>query len=109
MIRCLAPLPEGLENPVLEKMLELAPCPEPSKEDTRGNNMGGSGPPSLPVPTDGMSASLKEANPGRKRTASEDPGAEASKREKKSPTEGPASGSALATKSPRGGQPSNES
>ena len=36
MIRCLAPLPEGLENPVLEKMLEVAPCPEPSKEDTRG-------------------------------------------------------------------------
>ena len=34
MIRCLAPLPEGLENPVLEKMLELVPCPEPSKEDT---------------------------------------------------------------------------
>ena len=36
MIRCLAPLPEGLENPVLEKMLEVAPCPEPLKEDTGG-------------------------------------------------------------------------
>ena len=109
MIRCSAPLPEGLENPVLEKMLELAPCPEPSKEDTGGNNMGESGPQSLPVPTEGMSASIKEDNRGRKRTASKDPEAEASKREKKSPTEGPASGGALATQSPRGDQPSNES
>ena len=83
MIRCLAPLPEGLENPVLEKMLELAPCPEPLKEDAGGNNMGESGPPSLPVPTEGMSTSVKEDNRGeesdlpsfrgRKRTASEDP------------------------------------
>ena len=95
MIRCLAPLPEGLENPVLEKMLKLAPCPEPSKEDTGGNNMGGSGPPSLPVPTEGMSASMKEDNRGRKRTASEDPEAEASKWEKKSPREGPALGGVL--------------
>ena len=109
MVRCSAPLPEGLENPVLEKMLELAPCPEPSKEDTGGNNMDGSGPPSLPVTTEGMSASLKEDNRGRKRTASEDPEAEASKREKKSPTEGPASGGALAAQSPQGDQPSNES
>ena len=109
MIRCSVPLPEGLENPVLEKMLELAPCPEPPKEDIGGNNMGGSGPPSLPVPTEGMSASIKEDNQGRKRTASEDPEAEASKREKKSPTEGPASGGALAAQSPRGDQPSNES
>ena len=87
MIRCSAPLPEGLENPVLEKMLELAPCPEPSKEDTGGNNTGGRGPPLLPVPTEGMSASMKEDNRGRKRTASEDQEAEASKREKKSPTD----------------------
>ena len=36
MIRCSAPLPEGSENPVLEKMLELAPFPEPSKEDKGG-------------------------------------------------------------------------
>ena len=96
------PLPKGLENLVLEKMLELAPCPEPSKEDTGGNNMGGSGPPSLPVPTEGMSASLKEDIRGRKRTAFEDPETKASKQEKKSPTEGPASGGALATQSPRG-------
>ena len=112
MIRCLAPLPEGLENPVLEKMLELAPCPEPSKEDTGGNNTRRRGPPSPPVPTEGMSASIREDNQGedsdllslrgRKRTTSKDPETEASKWEKKSPTEGPASGGALAAQSPRG-------
>ena len=107
-IRCLAPLPEGLENPVLEKMLEVAPCPEPSKED-RGDNTGGRGPPSLPLPTEGMSVSMKEDNRGRKRNASEDPEAKASKREKKSPTEGPASGGVLTAQSPWGDQPSNES
>ena len=93
----------------MEKMLELAPCPEPSKEDTGGNNMGGSGPPSLPVPTEGMSASIKEDNRGRKMIASEDPEADASKWEKKSPTEGPASGGAFTAQSPWGNQPSNES
>ena len=56
-----------------------------------------------------MSASMKEDNRGRKRTASEDPEAEASKREKKSPTEGPASGGAFAAQSPQGDHPSNES
>ena len=73
-----------------------------------GNSMGRRGPPSLPVPTEGMSVSMKEDNRGRKRTASEDPEAEASKREKKSPTEGPASGGAFAAQSSRRDQPSNE-
>ena len=36
MIRCSAPLPEGLDNLVLDKMLELAPYPVPSKEDDGG-------------------------------------------------------------------------
>ena len=117
LIRCLAPLPEGLENPVLEKMLELAPCPEPSKEDKGGNNEGKGGPPSLPIPTEGMSASVKENNQGeesdplslrgRKRTASEDPETKASKREK-SLAEGPALEGAFAAQSPREDQPSNE-
>ena len=74
-----------------------------------GDNTGKCGPPSLPVPTDGMSASIKEDDRGGKRTASVDPEAEASKREKKSPTEGPASGGALAAQSPREDQPSDES
>ena len=73
-----------------------------------GDNIGGRGAPLLPVPTEGMSTSIKEDNRGRKRTASEDSEAEASKREKKSPTEGPASGGALAAQSPRGDQPSNK-
>ena len=109
MIRCLAPLPEGLENPVLEKMLEVAPCPEHLKEDTEGDNTGEHGPPSLPAPTEGTSVSTKEDDRGRKRTTSEDPEAEASKREKKSLTECPALGGAFATQSPRGDHPSNES
>ena len=107
--RCSAPLPEGLENPVLEKMLQVAPCPEPLKEDTGEDNTGERGPPSLPAPTEGTSISTKEDNRGRKRTASEDPEAEASKREKRSPTEGPALGGVFAAQSPWGDQPSNES
>ena len=118
MIWCSSPLPEGLDNLVLEKMLKLAPCPEPSKEDKGGNNEGESGPPSLPIPTEGMSASVKEDNQGegsnllslrgRKRTASEDPETKASKREKKSSREGPALEGALAAQSPCGDLPSNE-
>ena len=104
-----APLPEGLENLVLEKMLEVAPCPEPLKEDNEGDNTGGRGPPSLSAPTQGAGGSTKEGDRGRERTASEDPEAGASKREKRSPTEGPALGGAFAAQSPRGGQPSNES
>ena len=109
MIWCLAPLPEGLENPVLEKMLKLAPCPEPLKEDTAEDSKGGRGPPTLPILTEGASVFMKEDDQKRKRTASGDSEAEASKREKKSPTEGPASGGAFAAQSPRGDQPSNES
>ena len=44
---------------------------------------------------------------GRKRTASEDPETKASKREKKSPPDGPALEGALAAQSPHEDQPSN--
>ena len=118
MIRCSAPLSEGLENPVLEKMLELAPCPEPSQEDKGGNKGGERGSPPLPIPTEGTSASVREDNRGeesdilsprgRKRTTSKDPETKVSKREKKSPPEGPALEGALAAQSPRGDHPSNE-
>ena len=118
MILCSAPLPEGLENPVLEKMVELAPCLEPSKEYKGGNNEGESGPPSLPIPTEGTSASVREDNRGeesdilsprgRKMTTSEDPETKVSKREKKSPPEGLALEGALAAQSPCGDLPSNE-
>ena len=118
MIRCSAPLPEGLDNLVLKKMLEPAPCLVPSKEDEGGNKEGESGPPSLPIPTEGMSASVREDNQGeesvvpsprgRKRTTSEDPETNVSKQEKKTSPEGPASEGALGAQSPCGDQPSNE-
>ena len=118
MIRCSSPLPEGLDNPVLEKMLEPAPCLVPSKEDEDGNKEGESGPPSLPIPIEGMSASAREDNQGeesdtlspwgRKRTTSEVPVIKVSKREKKFLPEGPASEGVLAAQRPRGDQPSNE-
>ena len=108
LIRCSAPLPEGLENPVLEKMLQTAPCPEPLKEDTVEDNAGGRGPPMLPILAEGASVSMKEDDQKRKRTAPRDSEAEASKREKKSPTEGPTLGGAVAAQSPRGDQFSHE-
>ena len=118
MIRCSAPLPEGLDNPVLEKMLEPAPCLVPSKEGEGGNKEGESGPPSLPITTEGMSASVREDNRGeesdilspwgRKRTTFEDPETKVSKQENKSPLEGPASEGILAAQCPRGDQPSTE-
>ena len=37
MIRCSAPLPEGSTDPVLARMLELAPYQVPSGEDKGGN------------------------------------------------------------------------
>ena len=90
MIRCSAPLLEGLDNPVLEKMLEPAPCPVPSKEDEWGNKEGESGPLPLPIPTKGTSASVREDNQGeeydilspwgRKMTTSEDSETKVSKR-----------------------------
>ena len=109
MIRCLAPLPEGLENPVLEKMLQIAPCPEPLKEDTAADNKGGRGPPTMPILTEGASVSMKEDDRKRKRTMPGDSEAEASKREKKSPTKGPTLGGTVAVQSPRGDQFSRES
>ena len=109
MIRCSAPLPEGLENPILEKMLQTAPCPEPLKEDNVEDNTGGRGPPMLPILTEGASVSMKEDDQKRKRIVFGDSEAEASKREKKSPTEGPTLGGAFAAQSLRGDQFSSES
>ena len=90
------PLPQGLENPVLEKMLQTAPCPEPLNKDTVEDNAGGHGPPMLPILAEGASVSMKEDDQKRKRTVPGDSKAEASKREKKSPRECPTSGGAIA-------------
>ena len=112
------PFPEGLDKPVLDKMLASVPYLVPSKEDEGGNKEGESRPPSLSISTEGMSASVREDNPGeesdilsplgRKRTTSQDPETKVSKREKKSPPECPSSEGILAAQCPRGDQPSTE-
>ena len=100
LIRCPAPLPETTPDAVLTRMLEVAP----SEEGEGGNNQ--------------ATASTKEAVrkggienssiSGKKRTASEDPEAMASKRGKKSSSEGPAPESAPAALRPQGDQLSTE-
>ena len=94
------PLPETMPDPMLIKMLEVAP----SEEGEGGHRE--------------TTTSSKEAfskggieNPsfqGEKRTASEDPEAKASKRGKKSAPEGPVQGRAPAAQSPQRNQPSSE-
>ena len=84
----------------------------------RGNKGGESGPPPLPIPTEGTSASVREDNQGkesdiplprgRNRTTSDDPETKVSKQEKKTSPEGPVSEGAFAAQSPCGDQPSNE-
>ena len=118
MIRCSAPLPEGLDNPVLEKMLEPAPRLVPAKEDKGENKEAESGPHSLFIQTGGISASVKEDNrgeeskipspQGRKRTASEDLETRVSKRGKKPSPGGPALEGILTAQCPQGDQPSAE-
>ena len=100
LIRCPAPLPATTPDPVLVKMLEVAPSEEGEGENRK------------------TTASTKEAfkkggieNPsfqGEKRTASEDPKAKASKRGKKSSPEVPAPGEAPTALSPQRNQPSGE-
>ena len=99
-------------------MLEPVAYLVPSKEDEGGIKEGESGPPLLPIPIEGMSASAREDNQGeesdilsprgRKRTTSEDPKTKVSKRKKKSPPEGPALEGILAAQCPRRDQPSTE-
>ena len=115
---CSAPLPEGLANPILDRMLEPAPYQAPSGKDIGGNTEAESGPCSLFIQTGGISASAKEDNQGeeseipsphgRKKTTSEDPETKVSKRGKKSSLEGPASEGTLAAQCPQGDQTSTE-
>ena len=100
LIRCPGPLPETAQDLVLTRMLEIML----SAEGEEGNQ--------------GATASTKEAarkrgienspNLGKKRSASEDPEAMASKRGKKSSSEGPAPESAPAALRPQGDQLSIE-
>ena len=90
----------------------------PSGEDKGRNKEAESGPHALLIQTEGTGTSVREDNQGeesdilsprgRKRTTSEDPETKVSKREKKSPPEGPALEGAHAAQSPCGDQPSNE-
>ena len=66
------------------------------------DNADGCGPPTLPILAEGASVSMREGDQKRKRIAPWDSEAEASKREKKSPTEGPTLGGAVAAQSPGG-------
>ena len=100
LIRCTAPLLETSPDPVLIKMLEVAPSEEGEgghRETTTSTkeafSKGGIESPSFQ---------------GEKRTVSEDPEAKASKRGKKSVPEGPVPGRAPAVLSPRRNQPSSE-
>ena len=115
MIRCSAPLPEGSTDPVLARMLKLAPYQAPSGEDKGGNKEAESGPHSLFIQTGGISASAKEDNrgeeskipspQGRKRTASEDLETMVSKRGKKSSSGSPTPEGTLTAQCPQGDQP----
>ena len=98
--QCPAPLPETTPDPVLTRMLEIAPL----EEGEEGNKE--------------ATASAKEAvrkggidnspNQEKKRTASDDPEAMASKRGKKSSSEGPAPEGDPAALRPQGDQLSTE-
>ena len=118
MIRCSAPLPEGSADPVLARMLELAPYQAPSGEDKGRNEEATSGPHTLLIQTGGIIVSAKEDNrgeeseipspQGRKRTASEDLETRVSKRGKKPSPGGPTPEGVLTAQRPQGGQPSTE-
>ena len=100
LIRCPAPLPKTTSDPMLTRMREIAPF----EEGEEGNKE--------------VTASMKEAIrkvgiensfiQGKKRNASEDPEAMASKRGKKSSSEGPAPESVPAALRPQGDQLSTE-
>ena len=113
MIRCSAPLPEGSPDPVLARMLELAPYQAPSGEDKGRNKEAESEPHSLFIQTGGISASVKEDNrgeeskipspQGRKRAASEDLETMVFKRGKKPSSGGPAPEGVLTASCPQVG------
>ena len=100
LIRCPAPLPETTQDPVLIKMLEVAPSEE---------GEGGHRETTTSAKEDFSKGGLESPSfQGEKRTASEDPEAKASKRGKKSVPEGPVPGRAPAVLSPRRNHPSSK-
>ena len=101
LIRCPAPLPETALEPVLVRMLEVAPV-----EGSEGENRGAI------ISPKGASEEGGIKNPpplqGEKRTASEDPEAKAPKRGKRSSPGGPAPGKNPDAQSSPKDQPSSE-
>ena len=95
-----APLPETTPDPVLTRMLEVAPL-----EEGEEGNKEATASPKEAVRKGGIENS---SNQGKKRTASKDPEAMASKRGKKSSSKGPAPGGAPVALSPQGDQLSTE-
>ena len=98
--RCPAPLPKTTPHPVLTRMLEVAPLEE--------GEAGGKEATASPKEAARKGEIENSSNQGKKRTASEDPEATASKRGKKSSSEGPTPGDTLAELCPQGDQPSTE-
>ena len=100
LIRCPAPLPETTPGPVLVRMLEVVPS-----EESEGGDKEATASSKEAVRREGIENSPPR---GKKRTASKDPETVASKRGKKSSSEGPALGNTPAKLCPQGDQPSTE-
>ena len=115
---CPAPLPEGLPNTVLTRMLKHAPYQVPSGKDKGKSREAESGLHTLYIQTEGINVSMKEDNRGgesqvpspcgKKRAASGDLEVEASKLGKKPSPGSPAPEGVLTTQRPQTGQPSTE-
>ena len=100
LIRCPAPLPETRPDPVLVRMLEVVPSEESEGGDKEATAS------SKEVVWKG---GIKNSSPqGKKRTAFDDPETMASKRGKKSSSEGPMPGDTSAELCPQGDQPSTK-
>ena len=100
LIRCPAPLPETVPNPVLTRMLEIML----SAEGEEGNQ----GATASTEETVGKGGIENSPNLGKKRSASEDLEGMTSKRGKKSLSEDPAPETAPAALRPQGDQLSPE-
>ena len=118
LIRCPAPLPETMPDPVLTRMLERAPYQVPLGEDEGRNREAESGLHTLNIQTGGISASAKEdkrgeeskipSPQGRKRSASEDLETMVFERGKKPLSGGPTPEGILTAQYLQGDQPSTE-
>ena len=94
------PLSETTPGPMLVRMLEVVPS-----EESEGGDKEATASSKKVVRKGGIENSSPQ---GKKRTASDDPETMASKRGKKSSSEGPAPGDTSAELCPQGDQPSTE-